>query len=96
MTELSIKLKIADREYPMRVSPEEEEVLRLAGRHLNERLKLFKEQFGVADKQDLLAMVAIEATTEHIKNARNSTQIDTSLTDRLEKLNNTLNALELE
>ncbi|MBC5775531.1 cell division protein ZapA [Pontibacter sp. KCTC 32443] len=67
MSELSIKIRIAEREYPMRVKEEEEERLRLVGKLLNERLKFFKDQFGIQDKQDLLAMVAFETMVEKLK-----------------------------
>ena len=96
MNELSIKIKIADRDYPMRVSPEEEERLRVAGKFLNERLKLFKEQFGITDKQDLLAMVALETAADRLKTVQAVTQSDTTFSDKLTRLNDTLNALELD
>ena len=96
MSELSIKIKIADREYPMRVSPEEEERLRIAGKFLNERLKMFREQFGITDKQDLLAMVALETAADRQKTIQATTQTDTTFSDKLTRLNNTLNALDLE
>ncbi|WP_162428731.1 cell division protein ZapA [Pontibacter pudoricolor] len=67
MSELSIKIRIAEREYPMRVKEEEEERLRIVGKLLNERLKFFKDQFGIQDKQDLLAMVAFETMVEKLK-----------------------------
>lgn len=67
MGELSIKIKIAEREYPMRVSENEEEHLRLAGRIINEKLKSYGQKFGIEDKQDLLAMTALEAIVEKIK-----------------------------
>ena len=67
MSELSIKIRIAEREYPMRVKEEEEERLRIVGKLLNERLKFFKDQFGIQDKQDLLAMVAFENKVEKQK-----------------------------
>lgn len=67
MGELSIKIKIGEREYPMRVSASEEERLRLAGRALNEKLKIFKDAFGIDDRQDLLAMVAFDCMVEKIK-----------------------------
>ena len=41
MSELSIKIRIAEREYPMRVKEEEEERLRIVGKMLNERLNFF-------------------------------------------------------
>ncbi|MFD2248336.1 cell division protein ZapA [Pontibacter ruber] len=67
MGELSIKIRIAEREYPMRVKEEEEERLRVVGKVLNERLRFFKDQFGIQDKQDLLAMVAFETMVEKLK-----------------------------
>ena len=67
MGELSIKIRIAEREYPMRVKEEEEERLRAVGKILNERLRFYKDQFGIQDKQDLLAMVAFETMVEKIK-----------------------------
>lgn len=67
MDKLSIKIKIANREYPMKVEPEEEELIRKAGNIVNEKIKLFKGQFGIDDKQDLLAMVAFDALVERLK-----------------------------
>jgi cell division protein ZapA len=96
MNELSIKIKIADRDYPMRVSPEEEERLRVAGKFLNERLKLFRDQFGITDKQDLLAMVALETAADRLKTVESVSQSDTTFSDKLTRLNDTLNALNLD
>ncbi|AKD02243.1 cell division protein ZapA [Pontibacter korlensis] len=67
MSELSIKIRIAEREYPMRVKEEEEERIRAVGKILNERLRFYKDQFGIQDKQDLLAMVAFETMAEKMK-----------------------------
>ena len=40
MKELSIKIKIADREYPMKVDAADEEKIRLAGKKINEKIKV--------------------------------------------------------
>ncbi len=66
MGELSIKIRIADRDYPMRVSTDDQDKVRLAGKQLNDRIKTFKEQFGVEDRQDLLAMVAFDSAVEKV------------------------------
>jgi cell division protein ZapA len=66
MGELSIKIRIADRDYPMRVSTDDQDKVRLAGKQLNDKIRTFKEQFGVEDKQDLLAMVAFDAAVEKV------------------------------
>ena len=67
MGDISIKIKIAEREYPMKVAEAEEERLRLAGRAINDRLRFFKEEFRIEDKQDLLAMVAFECMADKLK-----------------------------
>jgi cell division protein ZapA len=66
MGELSIKIRIADRDYPMRVSTDDQDKVRLAGKQLSEKIRTFKEQFGVEDKQDLLAMVAFDGAVEKV------------------------------
>ncbi|MDX5438612.1 MAG: cell division protein ZapA [Pontibacter sp.] len=83
MSELSIKIRIAEREYPMRVKEEEEERIRAVGKILNERLRFYKDQFGIQDKQDLLAMVAFETMVEKMKleeeRASHVSQVDQQL-----------------
>ncbi len=87
MNKLSIKIKIADREYPMKVEPEEEERIRKAGKIVNEKIKLFRGQFGIDDKQDLLAMVAFDALVERLKKEGSSND-DGLLQEKLAGLNN--------
>ena len=60
MSELSLRLKIAGREYPMKVAAEEEENVRKAAKLVNDKVKGFRKQFGIDDIQDLLAMVAFD------------------------------------
>jgi len=64
---LSIKIRIGDREYPMKVDEREEELLRNAGRLLNEKLRTFKESYQIDDKQDLMAMVAFDGMVQNLK-----------------------------
>ena len=54
MGEISIKINIADRVYPLRVNMEEEEVIRRAAKIINDRIKEFQDNYAVRDKQDLL------------------------------------------
>ena len=64
-TPLSIKLKIADRDYPMQVEMPEEAKLRAVGKHINQQLKQYREEYGVEDKQDLLAIIAVDCGHKH-------------------------------
>jgi cell division protein ZapA len=96
MSELSIKIRIADRDYPMRVTEEEEERLRIAGRMLNERLKVFREEFGIQDKQDLLAMVALEIAADSLKTAKSKEADLSQFAGKLTHLDELLSALKLD
>ncbi|MBC6606997.1 cell division protein ZapA [Hymenobacter sp. BT188] len=95
MSDLAIKIRIAERDYPMRVSPLEEERLRLAGRQLNERIKEFREQYGIQDKQDLLAMIALSTMADGLKVSKEKDGTDAALTERLTRLDNLLSSLVL-
>ena len=87
MSLLSIKIKIADRDYPMKVEQHEEQGLRLAGKIVNERLREFQKSFGIDDKQDLLAMVVFETMVEKIKLEGGNSKESTDMTERLQRLN---------
>ena len=87
MNKLSIKVKISDREYPMKVDSADEENIRRAGKIINERLRSYREKFGIDDKQDLLAMVAFDSTVEKLKVEGKSHQVDDTIEHKLAKLN---------
>ena len=57
---LKIKVSIADRVYPLTIKPEEEEKIRLAAKTIEGILKKYEEGYAVRDKQDLLAMCALQ------------------------------------
>ncbi|HAS39112.1 MAG TPA: cell division protein ZapA [Microscillaceae bacterium] len=61
---LSIKLKLADRDYPMQTDSNTESRLRKAAKVINEKIKEYRKQFGIDDRQDLLAMVALDYAVE--------------------------------
>jgi cell division protein ZapA len=90
MSELAIKIRIAERDYPMRVAVADEERLRLAGRQLSERLREFREQYGIQDKQDLLAMVAFTTMADSLKVSSEKDGTDAALTERLTRLDELL------
>lgn len=60
MSELSIKVSIAERQYPLKIRSEDEENVRKAAQRINERLREYETKFGVADRKDALAMIALE------------------------------------
>ena len=87
MDNLSIKIKIADREYPMKVQPEDEEKVRNAGKLITERLRSYREQFGIDDKQDLLAMVAFDSVVDKLEMEKQEKEMDDSVVQKINHLN---------
>lgn len=87
MTELSIKIKIGNREYPMKVSPEEEANVRAAGKKINEKLRFYQDQFQIDDKLDLLAMVAIDSYIQLLQSSENRQMTDEIAMEHISKLN---------
>lgn len=57
---LKIKLSIADRVYPLTIDPTQEEGLRKAAKNIDELAKKFEKNYAVRDKQDVLAMCALQ------------------------------------
>lgn len=88
---LSIKIKIGDREYPMKVKPEEEARVRTAGKIINEKLRSYREQFGIDDKEDLLAMVAFDGMVAKLKKEEEMSTIDSTVDVKIDELNAMIN-----
>lgn len=57
---LKIKLSIADRIYPLTIEPSQEEGLRKAAKNIEQLAKKFEQSYAVRDKQDVLAMCALQ------------------------------------
>jgi cell division protein ZapA (FtsZ GTPase activity inhibitor) len=64
MDELSIKVTIANRQYPLKINRADEERVRKAAKILNDRIKDYEEQYAVNDKFDLVAMCAMQFASE--------------------------------
>ena len=94
MGQLSIKVNIAGRSYPLTIERSEEEMIRKAADNINESVKNLKENYAVKDIQDLLAMTALQLSTksntiskevDDDKVANELKTLDKELSDFLEK-----------
>ncbi len=61
---LSVKVSIANRTYPLRITKDEEEKVIQAAQSVNKCIKEFEDNYAVKDKQDLLAMSALQFASE--------------------------------
>ena len=86
MGEVSIKIKIAEREYPMRVEASEENVIRASAKMVDEKLKTYKDQFGISDKQDLLAMVSFDCMIQQMRSEDVENGLDNKVSERVASL----------
>ena len=77
---ITINVIIADRTYRLKISPDDEEVVRKTVKFINEKILEFKNNFAGKDMQDFLAMVVLWLATEKTATAPNiSAQDEISL-----------------
>jgi cell division protein ZapA len=82
MSEQTINISIANRNYPLLVKNEEERKnLLQAAEAVNERIRQYEKDYAVIDRQDLLAMTALHIAAElqtSRRHGKNNINIDVS------------------
>ena len=91
MEEISITVRIADRQYKLTIGKEEEEVFRKATKLLSEKLMEYAQNYAFKDKQDLLALVALQYTTSSLKFEEQASFKDNELIVKLSEIDKILN-----
>ena len=88
---LKIKVTIGDRVYPLTINSEgEEEGVRKAVKKINDLIKRFEENYEVRDKQDVLAMCALQfASLQEVKSVHNSQDTE-EIEHKLKEMNSIL------
>ncbi|MGB0789525.1 MAG: cell division protein ZapA [Marinirhabdus sp.] len=87
---LKIKLSIADRVYPLTIAPHKEEGLRTACKRIDELIKRFENSYAVRDKQDVLAMCALQFAAQVEQQNINTTNNVQHAEEKLQALNRLL------
>lgn len=82
---LKIKISIADRVYPLNIESAQEEGLRIASKKIDEMIAQFEKNYAVRDKQDLLAMCALQLAA---KNEQQQIDTNEDYLNSLERLKN--------
>jgi cell division protein ZapA len=96
MGEFSIKVSIAGRVYPLTVKHEDEERVRKSARMIEEKIREYESIYSVRDKQDLLAMSALEFATQAIEAEEKISITFKSIEQQLLELNRLLDACFVE
>ena len=61
---IKIKLTVADRVYPLTISPNQEASLRVSAKKIDDMTKQLEQNYAVRDKQDVLAMCALQYSAQ--------------------------------
>ncbi|OEI80334.1 cell division protein ZapA [Formosa algae] len=87
---LKIKLSIANRVYPLTIAPEQEEGLRKAAKEIEAMITQFEQSYSVRDKQDVLAMCALQFASQVEQKQIDKESISEHVEDKLNALNRLL------
>lgn len=83
---LKIKITIADRVYPLTIRRAEEENIRAAAKKVEQLLRKYEEGYAVRDKQDVLAMGALQLASQWEKLQRSNPVDGKYISDELQRL----------
>ncbi|EDP96330.1 cell division protein ZapA [Kordia algicida OT-1] len=89
---LKIKLSIADRVYPLTIPASQEEGLRKAAKKIEAMIKQFEQNYAVRDKQDVLAMCALQFASQVEQKAIDKDTNQKVLEEKLKALDDLLKA----
>lgn len=87
---LKIKISIADRVYPLTVDASQEEALRVASKKIDVMIKQFEQNYAVRDKQDVLAMCALQFASQIEQNKLDVVSIDEETKNKIQGLSQLL------
>ena len=93
---LKIKISIADRVYPLTIELSQEEGLRSASKKIDAMIKQFEENYAVRDKQDVLAMCALQFASQTEQNQIDNEINGEATINRIKKINSLLDQYILD
>ena len=89
---LKIRVTIGDRIYPLTINREEEEGVRKAVKRINDLSSKFEKSYAVQDKQDVLAMCALQfASQVEVKKVADQLGVK-NVEDKLKEINSILDS----
>ena len=89
---LKIKLSIANRVYPLTIDASQEEGLRRAAKNIEIMIKQFEQSYSVRDKQDVLAMCALQFASQVEQKSIDKENVNEHVEEKLNALNELLHS----
>ncbi len=91
MEDLSITIKIAGRQYRLKVNnKDDEEQIFKAVEEIKKLIKVYADKYAYNDNQDLLAMVTLQQTISSLENEEKIKAIQTEMDNKIEDINRML------
>ena len=93
MEKLKINLVIAGRSYPLSVNSNiEEEGMRKAAANINQLISKYEKNYAVSDKQDVLAMCALQFASKLEISTLDTEETNTEALDKIHELTTLVSA----
>jgi len=89
--QLSIKVQIAERFYPLKIKKQDEEKIRKAANMINDKVLQYKQRYTDKDAQDFMAMAALQFVINLLDSQQQQNVV--SLEKELEVLSSELDEL---
>ncbi len=87
-----IKLSIANRVYPLTIEAHQEEGLRKAAKNIDAMINQFEQSYSVRDKQDVLAMCALQFASQLEQKSIDKENVNEHLEKKLQMLDDLLHS----
>lgn len=81
-----VNIRIAGRNYPLVVQSEEEEILRIAAKKIEKYINTFEKNYNISEKQDALAMAALQLASELENILREKSQDQNEILLKIKKI----------
>lgn len=86
MSEVTLKIEIAGKEYPLKVTKDNANFIEEASQLIKSNLSDFEKKYSITDKKDILAMVFLQTVSEFLKERENKQNELASLKTLLDEL----------
>jgi cell division protein ZapA len=83
---IKIHINLAGRQYPIKVLPQQEEIIRKAGKFLEKRINEVEKIFEISDIQDILSIILIEIASELLLEKENNKKQSQLIHEKMDQL----------
>jgi cell division protein ZapA len=90
MNEVSIEIKLANRNYPLRINETDADAVLRAAALVNVKLNEFEDKYQIRDVQDLFAMTALQLAVQNTGSQESQVHLQDQVAEKISHLNGLL------